>query len=154
MRLKSPPLRLFLPVAGLLSLLLASAQPAIAGDYRIEAQLIWGTTNATSPNPHHKLPEPALDKKLKQLPLKWGHYFVVTNRVITLPQATKKREALSPKCDIEVKDAGKPKFEVALFGKGTEVFRHTQALPKGELLLLGGDAPNATCWLVALRRLE
>jgi len=144
----------FLLVAGLLSILLSSAQPASAGDYRIEAQLIWGTTNAVSPNAHHKPVGPAVDQKLKKLPLKWSNYFTVTNKVITLAPATKKQEALSPKCYIEVKDVGKSKFEVALFGKGKEVFRHTQALPKGELLLLGGDAPNATCWLVALRRVE
>ncbi len=151
---KSPPLRLFLPVAGLLSFLLCPAQPALAGDYRIEAQLIWGTTNIVSPNSRHQPVQPAVDKKLKQLPLKWSNYFMVTNKVITLAPATRKREALSPKCEIEVKDAGKSKFEVALFGKGTEVFRHTQALPKGEFLVLGGNAPNATCWLVALKRIE
>jgi hypothetical protein len=154
MRSKSPPFSLFLSVAGILPMLLCSAQIVTAGDYRIEAQLIWGTTNAASPNAAHKPVAPAVGEKLKQLPLKWTHYFTVTNVVITLPAATKKREALSPKCDIEVRDAGKSKFEVALFGKGAEVFRHTQALPKGEVLLLGGNAPNATCWLVALKRIE
>ena len=151
---KSPPLPLFLPVAGLLSLLLGCTQSTLAGDYRIEAQLIWGTTNTVSPNAQHKHVEPAVDIKLKQLPLKWSNYFMVTNKVIKLAPASHKREALSPKCEIEVKDVGKSKFEVALFGKGTEVFRHTQPLPKGEFLLLGGNAPNSTCWLVALKRIE
>ena len=43
---------------------------------------------------------------------------------------------------------------VALFGKGKETLRRMQNLPKGEMLVLGGNAPNATGWLVVLKRIE
>ena len=49
---------------------------------------------------------------------------------------------------------GGSKVEVVLYGKGKETLRRTQALPKGEMLLLGGNAPNATAWLVVLKRIE
>jgi hypothetical protein len=44
--------------------------------------------------------------------------------------------------------------EVSLVGKGKDVAKRTQKLPKGETLVLGGNAPNATAWLVVLKRLE
>jgi len=44
--------------------------------------------------------------------------------------------------------------EVSLIGKGKEVVKRTQALPKGEILVLGGNAPNATAWLVILKRTD
>jgi len=34
------------------------------------------------------------------------------------------------------------------------VVKRTQALPKGEILVLGGNAPNATAWLIILNRIE
>jgi hypothetical protein len=41
-----------------------------------------------------------------------------------------------------------------LFGKGEQVVKRTQSIPKGETLALGGNAPNSTAWLVVLRRKE
>jgi len=32
--------------------------------------------------------------------------------------------------------------------------KRKQSLPKGEMLVLGGNAPNSTAWLVALKRIE
>jgi hypothetical protein len=34
------------------------------------------------------------------------------------------------------------------------VVRRIQKLPKGEILVFGGNAPNATAWLVILKRIE
>jgi hypothetical protein len=34
------------------------------------------------------------------------------------------------------------------------VGKQTQPLAKGEMLVLGGNAPNATSWLLILKRLE
>jgi len=44
--------------------------------------------------------------------------------------------------------------EVSLIGKGKEVVKRKQSLPKGEMLVLGGNAPNSTAWLVVLKRIE
>jgi hypothetical protein len=32
--------------------------------------------------------------------------------------------------------------------------KRTQPLGKGEMIVLGGNAPNSTCWLLTLKRLE
>ncbi len=119
-----------------------------------EVQLIWGTNDAKSPNPRHKPVEPAVLKRLKDLPLKWNYYFEVNRKKMQLPLGESKKEALSEKCSIEVKNLGESKVEVSLFGRGEPVVKRTQELPKGEALVLGGNAPNATSWLVVVKRLE
>src|SRR5438552_8785427 len=127
---------------------------AQAVDLNLETQLLWGTNDKTSPDPKHKPVEPVIAKKLNDIPLKWSHYFVVKRIGFEVPAGGSKRVPLSEKCDLEVKDLGRSKVEVTHFGKGQAVWKGTQALPKGETLVLGGNAPNATSWLVVLKRIE
>ena len=45
------------------------------------------------------------------------------------------------------------RVEVLLYSKKGEVCtKQTQPLPKGEILVFGGESPNATAWLVTLKR--
>ncbi len=121
---------------------------------KLEVQLIWGTNDPQSPDPKHKPVEEAVKKKLSELPLKWTNYFEVNRKAfeVLLNGATK--APLSEKCALEVKNLGHSMVEVSLVSKGKEVAKRTQKLPKGETLVLGGNAPNATAWLVVLKRLE
>lgn len=123
-----------------------------AADMKLEAQLLWGTDDAKSPNPKHKAVDPELKKKLKALPLKWANYFEETRRTLDVPQGATRRLALSDLCEIEVKNLDGTKVEVTHFGRGKKIATRTQALPKGEILLLGGNAPDATTWLVLIRQ--
>jgi hypothetical protein len=127
----------------------------MAADPRLkfEAQLIWATNDHQSPDPTHKAVDADILKKLQDLPLKWTNYFSVNRRVIEVG-ATPAKMAMSEKCEIEVKNVGNGSLEVALFGKHEQLVKRTQALPKGETLVLGGNAPNSTAWLVVLKRLE
>ena len=52
-----------------LSMTAGSAQTATL---KLEAQLLWGTNDGTSPNPKHKPVGPEIRKKLKELPLGSG----------------------------------------------------------------------------------
>jgi len=143
-------------LAGLfvLSALLVSAQTASAGDVKLEVYLIWGTDDAKSPNPKHRPVDADLQAELKKLPLKWKNYFEVNRKSVKLADSESSRVTLSAKSDVEIKYAGKSTVEVSLFGKGEPVVKRTQALPKGETLFLGGNAPNATSWLVVIKRVE
>src|SRR5215813_1171268 len=123
---------------------------AQAGPMTVEVQLIWGTDAAQSPNPAHKPVEPDVKKALDGLPLKWTHWFEVNRKRFKLTRGEAKKEPLSEKCAIEVKNLGEANIEVGLFGKGNQVVRRIQKLPKGELVVFGGKAPNATAWLVVL----
>jgi hypothetical protein len=144
----------FCLLAGML--LGAPAPGAKAADdpLKLQAVLVWGTNAKSSPDPAHKRVEPFILKKLQELPLKWTNYFEVNRKSISAGTSAPVRTVLSDKCEVEVKNVGKSSVEVCLVGKGAPVLKRTQALPKGKALVLGGDAPNETAWLVVLVREE
>jgi hypothetical protein len=134
--------------------MLACAPPANAADAKFEAQLVWGTNDKQSPDPKHKPVEPAVNRRLSQLPLKYTNYFEVNRRSFTVPSSGCQKVDLSDKCEVEVKKKGQDTLEVSLIGKGEKVVKRTQPLPKGEMLVVGGNAPNETAWLVIVKRVE
>jgi hypothetical protein len=71
-----------------------------------------------------------------------------------VPQSATKEVPMSEKCQLNVRKLGDSEVEVTLIGKGKEVVKRKQSLPKGEMLVLGGNAPNSTAWLVVLKRIE
>jgi hypothetical protein len=131
-----------------------SDSSACAAEMKLEVQLLWGTTNATSPDPKHKEVEPAVKDKLDKLPLKWNKYFLVNSQPISLKKGEAKKVRLSEKCAVQVKNLEDPSIEVSLYGRDEDLMTRVQALPKGEVLILGGNAPNKTSWLVVLKRTE
>ncbi len=138
---------------GLLLSLTASQTPA--AELKLEAQLLWGTDDTKPPAGKNYTPVAAdLNKKLKDLPLKWTHYFEVNRKSFAVSVGQTRKEPISEKCEIEVKNLDNTTVEVTLFGKGKEVMKRKQALPKGDILVLGGNAPNATAWLVVLRQAQ
>jgi hypothetical protein len=141
-------------VAGISFSLAFTAIPAQVSDLKLEALLIWGTNDAKSPDPKHKPVDPAVRKKLDDLPLKWAHYFEVKRVEFAIPESGSKKEQLSDKCTIEVKNLGGSKVEVTYFGNGRSEEKRTQFLQKGNLLMYGGNAPGATSWLVILKQVE
>lgn len=143
--------------AGLCALGLLLSMPTEAGqagDLRFEAILVWATNAEKSPNPDHKPVETEVRRKLHELPLKWKHYFEVSRKQISVSRSGSGKASLSKKCELEVTDVDGEHVEVALIGKGEPVLKRTQALPKGEMLVLGGNAPDETGWLVVLKRTD
>ena len=138
----------------LAAMLVGTVSSRAGSDMKLEVQLVWGTNDSQSPDPRHKSVDADVQKKLKELPLKWTHYFQVSSHSFDLAVDATKKEPLSEKCSIEVKNLGHSTVEVSLYGKGEQVVKRTQALPKGEILIMGGNAPNSTAWLVVLKRLE
>jgi hypothetical protein len=124
---------------------------AQAGDMKLEAQLIWGTNDANSPDPKHKPVDADVKKRLGDLPLKWKNYFEVNRKLFGVPEGGSRKVAMSKKCELEVKHLKGGSVEVSLVGKGE---KRTQPLPKGEILVLGGNAPNSTAWLITLKRIQ
>jgi hypothetical protein len=139
----------------LAGLLLCAAPGASPGpNLKLEALLIWGTNDTQSPDPKHKPVAEDVLKKLQELPFKWSTYFVVNRKVLEVPLRGSSRVSMSEKCDIEVKNLGNATVEVSLFGKREHLLKRTQPLPKGDTLVLGGNAPNATSWFVVLKQTE
>ena len=131
-----------------------SAAAAQAKDFKFEGLLIWATNAEKSPDPNHKPADAGVLKKLKELPLKWKNYFVVTNVTFLVPERGSAEITLSEKCQIKVKHVDRDEFEVSLIGKGEPVLKRTQPLPRADMLVLGGNAPDSNGWLVLLKRLE
>ncbi|MFO1478440.1 MAG: hypothetical protein U1F98_17545 [Verrucomicrobiota bacterium] len=135
-------------------LFLCSGLAAQAGDTKFEALLVWATNAETSPDPNQKPVDAEVRKKLGELPLKWAHYFEVNRKHFGISKDERKEVTLSDECKIAVKHVEGKDFEVSLIGKGKPVLKRVQALPRGEMLVLGGPAPDSTGWLVVLKRIE
>ena len=126
------------------------AQPAAL---KFQVKLVWATDDAKPPaGKDYKPVEPGLRKQIKAL--KWKNYFEVKNIDFAVAPGSTKKVAISGKCELDVKDLGNNNVEVVLFGKGKEVARVKQSLPKGHILVPAGDAPNETAWLAILKRVD
>ena len=134
--------------------LMAGLSRSSAADLKLEAQLIWGTNDAKSPDPNHKPVDPNVARKLKTLPFKWANYYEVTRKQFAVPESGVRSETMSKECEIRVKNLGKAVVELSLVGRGEHVGKITQALPKRELLVTGGNAPNFTAWFVVLKQAD
>ena len=126
---------------------------AQAADLKFQVQLVWATDDSHPPaGKDYKPVDPAIKGKLRAL--KWKNYFEVKHIDFTVVPGSEKRVAISEKCELNVKSLTGANVEVVLFGKGKEVARVKQALPKGDILVPGGNAPNETAWLAILKRVD
>jgi hypothetical protein len=125
-----------------------------ASEVKLEATLVWGTNEAQSPNPDHKPVCPEVEKKLKDLPFRWKYYFEVKRKQFQVAEAGTQKVVLSKDCQIVVKNLGKTVVAMDLLGKGERVGTIKQRLPKGEVLVTGGNAANFTGWFVVLKVAE
>ena len=121
---------------------------------KLEAQLIMGTSENKPPSPNYKSVGPDVKAKLKGLPLQWPNYFEVNRKQFDVPQAGTRTVTLSEKRQIEVKNLGSSSIEVVHFCKHEQLVKLTQSLPRGEILVLGGNAPKSNAWLVILKRID
>jgi hypothetical protein len=155
MRLTHNPL---FPLSALVStfmVLAAGGSEARAGEAKFETQLIWGTNDKKVADPKLKAVDADVRKKLAEIPLKWENYFEVNRKQFSVVSGVTNLVELSKKCSIEVRRVGKDKVEVSLHGKEDHVcYTRIQPLPKGEILLLAGNAPNKTAWFVTVKRVD
>ena len=134
-------------------LLLSPWIDASAAELKLEAKLIWGTNDETSPNPDHKPVDAQTAEKLRKV-FKWKNYFVVNRVVKVVPSRGSNRFDLSKECSVEIKELEGPRVEVKLIGKGKEVHRTTKSLTKGESFTYAGDDKNESAWFVIISDLD
>ena len=126
---------------------------ASAADLKFQVQLVWATDDLKPPpGKDYKPVDPKLRTQLHAL--KWKNYFEVKHIDFSMVPGSTKKVAISEKCELDVHHLNGSNVEVVLFGKGKEVARVKQALPKGDILVPAGDAPNQTAWLAVLKRVE
>jgi len=124
-----------------------------SGAANFEAQLIWGTNDKQS-DPKLKSADPKLVEKLQKSPFKWDHYFEMHKEAIKLRLNEEKTITMSRNCVISVTYLKDEQVKFQLFGKGKLANTVTQALPRGQLLVTGGDAENSTAWFVVLKQVD
>ena len=153
MTAKQLPVTFLAQVIAALLMLTGASFRAQAADLKFQVQLVWATDDANPPaGKNYKPVEPGLRKQIKAL--KWKNYFEVRRIDFAVAPGSTKKVAISEKCELDLRDLGNSNVEVVVFGKGKEVARVKQALPKGAILVPGGDAPNETAWLAILKRLD
>lgn len=111
------------------------------------AKLIWSTDNPNVKDPKLKRVDPKLVERFKKV-FKWKYYYKINEEDFCVPIKGQKKISLSKKCEIEVRDLGKPMIEVKLFGKGNLVKKIRQASVK--CLVIAGDDKDDTAWFVVL----
>ncbi len=132
---------------GILLLCLSTAVgESRAEDFRLQAQLIWGTNDEHSPNPDFKAVDARLRKKLQMF--KWQNYFEVNRHEIVAPAKKAKRIQMSTKCVVEVTNLGDSTVEMKLIGEGKQVTRQRHKFAPGESFVLASDDKNDTAWFV------
>jgi len=155
MKAKLIPATSLLWLSAVLALLAGGELRAEAADTKFQAYLLWGTDDTKPPEGKSYKPVTAdIKQKLKELPLKWANWFEVNRKDFAVSQNAANEVTMSEKCQLNVKKLAGSNVEVSLIGKGKEVVTRKQSLPTGEMLVLGGNAPNSTAWLVVLKRIE
>jgi hypothetical protein len=138
-----------LACAALLFLLIAGVSARAADkDLKLEAQLVLGSNEAQASG---RPISAQIEKKLKHLPLKWGHYSVINSQQITLAKNESKDVSLSSECQISVTNLGGERVKLTLMGNGQNIGKITQSLKKGQTLVAGGSAGNN---IVVLRQMD
>src|SRR4051812_46973505 len=92
-----------------------------SGDLCVEAQLVWGTNDETSPNPKHKAVDASIAKKLSESPFKWKNYFEEERKTASVALNGSQKLQMSESCVVELTNLGADKIEVKLVGKGKPV---------------------------------
>lgn len=120
-----------------------------------EAILVWGTNDPQSPDPKHIPVDNYLLKKLTNSPYKWKYYFEVPPRqpLDIAVGETKKGIHISQPCSLDVKNLGKNRVEVHLYGKGKPVLVNTEPFDD-RYLIYAGPSANETAWFVVIRKIK
>lgn len=134
----------------------ATSTPVVAGtaESEFEALLIWGTNGKAPTNATLNPVDPKVKRKLDKMPFKWKQYYEVHRVPFKVQQGKSRKVSMSKVCDIVVLAKDSETIDLELIGEGKSVGHVSQKLPKGELLVVGGDAENYTSWFVVLRRVE
>jgi len=144
---------LFFPAASARAQSYGAGYGSQSGAANFEAQLIWGTNEKQS-DPKLKAADAKLVEKLQKSPFKWNYYFEMHKETIKLKLNEERTVTMSRNCVISLTYLKDEQMKFQLFGKGKLANTVTQDLPKGRLLITGGDAENSTAWFVVLKQVD
>ncbi len=150
-RWQTIPAAAWLWLAILAGLIHGSVFSTAAAEFKIKAQLIWGTDISKPYDPSLKNIEPALKEKLARV-FRRTYYYEVDRQQLTVAALHSSLTSMSHECVIEVEHLGESNFRVSLYGEGKLVQTVRQSLLPGNYLTFAGDVkkdPEQT-WILAL----
>lgn len=134
----------------------AVAGAALAGEFKVKAQLAWGTDDMKPGDSSLRELDPKIREKFRHL--RWKNYFVVKAETVSAPQKEAKKINLSDKCVIDVRDKGDGHVEVRIYSvkPGVEPTLvktdavAIQKLKEGHVFAFAGDTKEKwdDAWLV------
>ncbi len=123
---------------------LAAGFAVQAGDLKLEATLVWGTTTGT--NVSHQLLDAKRTKDLSRI-FKWQSYYAITNRTAVIPANGTRTIPMGAKCQLKVKNLGASRVEVVWMGNNKIISTNVHTLP----LTLAGNDKNDSAYFMLLR---
>lgn len=143
----------------IVALILAlGASDLAAGEFKVRAQLAWGTDDSKPPGQDLKELDPKLREKFRHL--RWKNYFVVKSEACALPTKAPHRVALSDKCAVDLMDNGKGQLVISVFGLHAdgpptpvkEELFPIEKLKAGHVFAFGGETKEKwdDAWLVVV----
>src|SRR5215831_13234900 len=107
MRLQPTRTTILIWFCGGLFLLTCISGLAQSAEMKLRAYLVWGTDDTKPPEgKNYKPVETDIDKKLKNLPLRYKHYYEVNRTNFNLAPAGIRKVPVSERCELEVKSIG------------------------------------------------
>jgi hypothetical protein len=119
-----------------------------------EVYMVYGTKGDEALNPRYRPIGAELAKKIRELPLRLVDYYLVCSKRCRVPQQGSRMCALDDNCEFEITDSADSQVDVLVTRKGIRCGKRRQLLAKGEFLVFGGNAPNSSCWLVFVKRVD
>lgn len=130
-----------------------AAVGAHAKEIKLEAKLIWGSNDPTSPKKEHvPVDKATADKLRKKFPYK--HYFIEKKMEGIVPSRGSNQFKLSKSCVIEITELEGPRVEVKLVGNGKDVHKAIKEITKGEWFVYTGDDKHESAWFVIVTQLD
>ncbi|MGZ4963132.1 MAG: hypothetical protein ACXWKG_03445 [Limisphaerales bacterium] len=123
---------------------------ARAADLKLEAKLIWGSSDPADKVSHKLVQDPKLSSDLHRI-FKWDNYYEISTKEAAVPQNKTEILQMSEKCKLEVKNLGSNWIEVNCIGKGKQVSHGKHSLAPGKWFTLAGNDKNNTAWFVVMR---
>jgi hypothetical protein len=134
------------------ALFLAIAVTARGGDMKLEARLVWGTSDDKA-DAKCKPMDAELAGKLHGM-FKWKNYYEITNEIADLAPNKVRTLKMSDQCTLQLRRISGSRIEVNCIGRGKEVHKGAYTLDPPKWLVLGGNCGNDTAWFIGLRAID
>jgi len=127
---------------------------AEASGKTFEVYMVHGTREDEASNPRYHQISAELAKRIRELPLRFTNYYLVTSKRCGVPLEGSRICELDDTYRVEIKGSADSQVEASVIRKGLRCAKKRQSLSQGEFLVFGGNSSNSSCWLVLVKRVE